>query len=91
MVGFINTNVVTLDFVRSLLLKSHFNMGILLKKGTPLPVSDRSVLSIPPRTIMSSLCALMIDSNLLVDVGGGAFGGGVPIKSDISTLIFNVT
>jgi hypothetical protein len=75
----------SVDLLR--LLNSHFSIGILDKIGTPDPLSDFCVRSIPPSTIISSFLARTIDSNLLVEVGGGALVGGVPTKSVIFTLI----
>jgi hypothetical protein len=60
-------------------------IGILDKKGTPDPFSELSVRSKPPSTIISSFFALIIELNELVDLGGGTFNGGFPMKSEIST------
>ena len=86
-----NTKVTTLLVLFSLLEKSHFNTGIRESSGMPDPVSVLSVRSRPPSTIISSFLALIIEVNLLVDLGGGALSGGLPIKSEIFTLMFNVT
>ncbi len=91
MVGLMNTSVTTLLSLFSRLLNSHLIIGIRDSKGTPEPVSVLSVRSKPPNTIISSFFALMSEVNLLVDLGGGAFCGGFPIKSEILTLMFRVT
>jgi hypothetical protein len=76
MVGLMNTSVTTLLLFFSLLLKSHFNTGIRDKSGMPEPVSEFSVLSSPPNTIMSSFLALIIALYMLLDFCGGALCGG---------------
>ena len=91
MVGLIKTSVTIFPFVFFLLLNIHFKMGILDNSGMPDALSLRSVRSMPPNTIISSLFTRMLLWNLLVEVGGGDPSVGIAVKSEISTLMPSVT
>jgi hypothetical protein len=90
-VGLIKTMDTTFLFVFVRLLKSHFSKGILERKGTPEADSLFSVLSIPPKATISSFFTLIMDLNLLVEVGGGSVIEVAAVKSEIFTPIFKVT
>src|SRR3546814_4523021 len=91
MVGLMNTTDTTLLRPRLRLLNSHFSPGIRDSSGTPDALFVDSKRSIPPNTTISSLRTRIIDSNLLVVVGGGSSMGVSWVKSEISMLMFNVT
>ena len=91
MVDLINNTVTTLESVFVRLLKIHFSMGMRDKIGVPDEVRSFSVRSIPPNNIVSSLCTLRLDSNLLMACGGGDPSVGMEVKSDIFTFIAKVT
>jgi len=81
-VGLTNINNLDFPFAFLRLLKNHFIIGILDRKGTPVPVSEISLFSNPPNTIISSLSILMLELKVRLTCGGGASVCNCPIKSD---------
>ena len=78
-------------FAFFLLLKNHLIIGILDRRGTPVPEFSLFSSSKPPSNTISPFLTLTKDSNFCVAFPGGAFSPALPKKALFSTLIFSVT
>ena len=91
MLGLINTTEILLLLLFERLLKNHFMIGILDRRGVPLPDSLLFMRSIPPKRTMSLSRTRISEVKVLFRVSGGKLFCGSVMKSEFETVMFKVT